>query len=357
MKPTISIITPTFNFERYIDKCIESVQRQTFSNWEMIIVDDGSSDNTVKVVKKYLSLDPRIKLITHKKNWGVKQLKKTYNQALLKSKGKYIAILEGDDFWPEYKLDKQVKDFDNNKVVLSFGDSVFTDGSGRGFDILTYNQDREKLSNNPISSILYLFTDLNFYLSPVTVLIRKSALSHIGGFKNSSDYYFVDFPTWLHLSLEGTFVYKKDILGFYRRHEKSSWLDFAKQTRAMTRQEMQTTLLYFLSKKRIKFKRKYTYNNFQNIIKTQKKIISKKYQNRELSFLLHNMAYGKDKSVIKHVFVIFSQKNITNKIKFISFLALLIIPLRKWIMSILFLIKLNFYRYNQFKNAPNSING
>jgi len=77
MSKLVSIITPTYNHERYIGECIESVLKQTYKNWEMLIVDDGSSDKTVEIVEKYAAQDSRIKLILHDENYGPYRLKDT----------------------------------------------------------------------------------------------------------------------------------------------------------------------------------------------------------------------------------------------------------------------------------------
>ena len=109
MQPLVSVITPTYNHEKYIEECINSVLSQTYDNWEMIIVDDASSDNTAKIVERYAQEDSRIKLIVHKKRYGPWKLKQTYNEALKKSKGELIAILEGDDYWiQDNKLQLQI---------------------------------------------------------------------------------------------------------------------------------------------------------------------------------------------------------------------------------------------------------
>lgn len=76
MKPKISIITPTYNHEKYIGKCINSVLDQTFKNWGMIIIDDKSQDNTTKIINHFS--ENRIILIEHKNNYGLKNLSKTY---------------------------------------------------------------------------------------------------------------------------------------------------------------------------------------------------------------------------------------------------------------------------------------
>jgi len=104
-KILVSIITPTYNHENFIGKCIESVLAQTYQHWEQIIVDDGSDDDTKQTIAKYH--DKRIKYIKQE-NKGIWRLNETYNTALKHSNGEIISILEGYDFWPPDKLEKQL---------------------------------------------------------------------------------------------------------------------------------------------------------------------------------------------------------------------------------------------------------
>ncbi len=103
--PLISIITPSFNSEKYIKDTIESVLNQTLKNFEMIIVDDCSTDLTCEIIEKYVNIDERIKLYKLQKNSGAAVAR---NTALDYSKGRFIAYLDADDIWTEDKLEKQV---------------------------------------------------------------------------------------------------------------------------------------------------------------------------------------------------------------------------------------------------------
>ena len=106
MKPVVSVVIPTFNRQAFIGEAIESVQKQTFSDWEMLIVDDASTDNTESIVKEYVQKDPRIKYYKNEKNLGIA---KTRNKCLELSQGKYIAPLDSDDIWlDENKIRDQV---------------------------------------------------------------------------------------------------------------------------------------------------------------------------------------------------------------------------------------------------------
>ncbi len=105
MEEKVSIITPSFNSEKYIMKTIKSVQNQSYKNWEMIIVDDYSNDSTCEIVKKIAKSDQRIKLIKQNKNAGAGAAR---NRALNEANGRFIAYLDSDDIWKEDKLKMQV---------------------------------------------------------------------------------------------------------------------------------------------------------------------------------------------------------------------------------------------------------
>lgn len=102
----VSIITPTYNSEKYISETIESVISQTYKEWEMLIVDDCSSDSTCEIISKYIESDSRIKLVKLEKNSGAAIAR---NEALNKATGRFIAYLDADDIWFSDKLSKQVE--------------------------------------------------------------------------------------------------------------------------------------------------------------------------------------------------------------------------------------------------------
>lgn len=105
MESLVSIITPTYNCGRYIGATIESVIKQTYTNWEMIIVDDCSTDETKQVVKKYADYDERIKYHILNINSGAAIAR---NKAMELAKGEYMAFLDSDDLWIKDKLEKQL---------------------------------------------------------------------------------------------------------------------------------------------------------------------------------------------------------------------------------------------------------
>lgn len=113
----VSIITPTYNCARFIAETIESVQAQTYEDWEMIIVDDCSTDNTKEIVEQYQKDDPRIQYYCLPQNSGAAEAR---NTALRLAAGKWIAFLDSDDLWTPEKLEKQIKFMQDNSYVFSY---------------------------------------------------------------------------------------------------------------------------------------------------------------------------------------------------------------------------------------------
>lgn len=105
MNNKVSIITPVYNSERFIADCIKSVQSQTYSDWEHILVDDCSSDLSASTIKEFSRYDKRIKYFKLSSNSGAGVAR---NAGIEYAKGRYIAFLDSDDFWREDKLEKQV---------------------------------------------------------------------------------------------------------------------------------------------------------------------------------------------------------------------------------------------------------
>ncbi|WP_130734797.1 glycosyltransferase family 2 protein [Flavobacterium sp. J27] len=117
MNPLVSIITPTFNSAKYIAETITSVQQQSYSFWEMIIVDDGSTDKTESIILSFLKEDKRIQFYKLDKNSGPATAR---NVGIQKAKGNYIAFLDSDDKWKSEKLEKQLAFMLEHKVPVTF---------------------------------------------------------------------------------------------------------------------------------------------------------------------------------------------------------------------------------------------
>jgi glycosyltransferase involved in cell wall biosynthesis len=231
LEPLVSIVTPTYNHERFIGPCIDSVLSQTDQNWEQIIIDDGSSDGTAAVIRGYS--DPRIRYF-HQENKGIGALADTYNRALGLSKGELIAILEGDDIWPANKLSELVPAFSDPDVTLGFGEERDIDVDGRAAPRASRTSrkrmklPRSILCNDPVRSATPYLLSLEgqSFIPPATVIIRRTALESIGGFQRGLGMSPTDVPTFIRLSLQGRFYYTQTVMGFRRRHANSATLQY-----------------------------------------------------------------------------------------------------------------------------------
>ena len=117
MNNLVSIITPSFNSSKYIKETVDSVLRQTYENWELIIVDDGSKDSSVNIIQDLTNTDTRIKGFYFDKNIGAAEAR---NVAIQQAKGKYIAFLDSNDLWELEKLEKQISFMQTEDIAFSF---------------------------------------------------------------------------------------------------------------------------------------------------------------------------------------------------------------------------------------------
>ncbi|RXM48564.1 glycosyltransferase family 2 protein [Flavobacterium sp. YO12] len=131
MNDLVSILMPTFNAEKFIKAAIESVQKQTYENWEMILVDDASTDETVKIIDDFAQKDSRIKLFQLETNSGNGFAR---NKALEKASGKYIAFLDADDLWLSTKLEKQIQFLKANNLPFTFSFYDCIDDNGNNLN-------------------------------------------------------------------------------------------------------------------------------------------------------------------------------------------------------------------------------
>lgn len=118
--PKVSIIMPLYNSEQFIEETIKSIINQSYSDWELIIVDDYSNDNSIRIIEKYKNNGDeknKIKIIKNQKNFGPAFSR---NEAIKESNGRYIAFIDSDDIWKKEKLEKQISFMEENKVGFVF---------------------------------------------------------------------------------------------------------------------------------------------------------------------------------------------------------------------------------------------
>lgn len=126
--PLVSIIMPCHNGERYIQQSIQSVINQSYSNWELLVVDDKSTDLTIDIVRDYSGKDVRVKLLFNDNHVGRPFAPRNYGIA--RAQGDYIAFLDCDDLWKESHLENLIKVFDNGNVVAACSWYSRIDGKG-----------------------------------------------------------------------------------------------------------------------------------------------------------------------------------------------------------------------------------
>lgn len=126
-EPFVSIIMPLYNCEEYIQESIESVRQQTYKNWELIIVDDASTDKSVNIVKQIMKEESRICFTSLNVNSGASNAR---NIAIKEAKGKFIAFLDSDDLWLPTKLVKQIEAMEMENILLSYGSYILIDENG-----------------------------------------------------------------------------------------------------------------------------------------------------------------------------------------------------------------------------------
>lgn len=131
MEELVSIIVPVYNVEQFIEETMDSVLAQTYENWEMLLVEDGSSDDTVRVIENYIESksEKRIHLIRQPENMGAA---KARNRGLKEAAGRYIAYLDADDLWAPEKLEHELRFMEAKQAAFAFTGYEFADERGRG---------------------------------------------------------------------------------------------------------------------------------------------------------------------------------------------------------------------------------
>lgn len=201
MKGLVSIITPTYNCGRFIGETIDSVLAQTYSNWEMIIVDDRSTDDTEAVVRKYMEQDNRIKYTLLDVNSGAAVAR---TKAMKLAEGQYMAFLDSDDLWTPDKLERQLK---------------FMTENGYAFSCTAYEQIDEE--SNPLDRVIKTIekTDYNRLLldCPVGNSTVMYDVSKMGKFEVPNIRKRNDDALWLQMLKKEKYIWgMEDVLMKYR---------------------------------------------------------------------------------------------------------------------------------------------
>lgn len=185
--PLVSVIVPCYNMEKYLTDTIASVRSQTFGDWELLVVDDASTDGTMRILHDFSQQDPRIKVAVKDEHSGIAH---TRNRCLQRAKGRYLAFLDADDLWHPEKLEKQLRFMQERQAAFSY----------TSYDLIDEN-------GQPLGKTIQATRDLNYqaYLrntligcSTVMLDTEKTGKVTVPDFRTSEDT-----ATWLNLLRRG----------------------------------------------------------------------------------------------------------------------------------------------------------
>lgn len=196
----VTIVMPCYNCSRFLDKALCSVLAQTYKNWEVIIVDDCSTDNSASIAQSFVEASSRIRLIKLKKNSGAAISR---NIAIKAAAGRFIAFLDSDDLWMPEKLEKQVNFMLDNEIEFSFSSYEKISEDGVSFD--TFNVPARVIYNQLLKTNI------------IGCLTAMYDVSRLGKIYMPNDTKREDFATWLHILKKIDYAYGlADVLAQYR---------------------------------------------------------------------------------------------------------------------------------------------
>jgi glycosyltransferase involved in cell wall biosynthesis len=207
-QPLISVIVPCYNQAQYLDECLQSVLDQTFSNWECIIVNDGSPDDTEEVVLKWIEKDSRF-IYLKKENGGVSRAR---NFGIERARGEWILPLDGDDKIGNQYLELAEKEFCNNYTII-YCKAQFFGTINSYWDLSQYSYEKILQSNFIFCSTFY----------------NKKSWKKVNGYDEKLIYGLEDWEFWISILNKNSKALILDYLGFYyRRKENSRDLEYNK---------------------------------------------------------------------------------------------------------------------------------
>lgn len=206
-QPLVSVIMPCYNMEKFIAYTIESVQRQTYPHWELLIVDDASTDRTADIIKSHQEQDDRIQFFVKPLHSGIADSR---NRCLKMAKGQFLAFLDSDDLWHPEKLEQQLQFMTERNIGFSYSSYDCVDEAGK-----------------PLGKTIKSIGDLNYeaYLRNTiigcsTVMVDKTIVGEVvvPNFRTSEDT-----ATWLNILKKGFLAYAiEEPLTSYRIRQHSA---------------------------------------------------------------------------------------------------------------------------------------
>lgn len=213
--PLVSVIMPSYNYEKYISEAIESVLNQTFNDLELIIIDDASEDNSKKIIQLFDKKSIKIRSFFHKENEGIA---KTVNECIKKAKGKYISLFSSDDIWFKEKLEKQLAILEKDEDLIVWSEGLIIDAQGN-FTGESFTQMHSALNRKKSGDI---FEELlkNNYICGLSLIFKKENLKNVR--RDANLKYLSDYKFLVDLAKEYKFYYISEPLVMYRIHGRNA---------------------------------------------------------------------------------------------------------------------------------------
>ena len=202
----VSAIIPTYNSARYLAEAVESALKQTLEEIEVVVVDDGSTDETESLMRGY---DLRVRYV-RQPNSGVALAR---NRGIKESRGRYVAFLDADDVWVPHKLERQLAALEKNRGCRA----CYTAFTVSTSDLLPIGINRSKRRGSALEDLLLIG---NIVGTPSTVLCERSLFEEVSGFDESLSQC-ADWEMWIRLAMQTDFVYLDDPLALYRQHDSN----------------------------------------------------------------------------------------------------------------------------------------
>ena len=193
-QPLVSVIMPCYNMERFISDTIASVRKQTYPNWELLIVDDASTDRTVEIAKAYCETDSRILLVVKDKHSGIAASR---NQSIHMAHGRFLAFLDADDIWHPEKLERQLRFMTDKNIGFSYSTYDWIDEDGKPLN----------KTIKAVDNLTYEMYLRNTIIGCSTVMLNTDIVGEVTvpNFRTSEDT-----ATWLNILRKGFIAYAID---------------------------------------------------------------------------------------------------------------------------------------------------
>lgn len=227
-KPLVSVVTPFFNAEKFFEEAIQSVLAQTYNNWELLLVDDGSTDGSTEIAQRYAKQYPeRVRYLKHDRHQN-RGKSTSRNLGISNGRGKYIALLDADDVFLSEKLAKQVEILESQtEAAMVYGPTQYWYGwTGKPKDIR--RDYRAKLGVKP-NTLFKPPTLLTLFLKdggtvPCTcgLLVRRKVVEDIGGFEETIQHMYEDQVFLAKICLKAPVIVEGGCWDMYRQHPDSS---------------------------------------------------------------------------------------------------------------------------------------